>query len=93
MPRHYLPALESFRAESRQSMISILQEVIQTGLDEGVITEVIPVERLINIIFDWFLLGDSNIIVHHPEEFVNKAEKDYEFIVQLLLYGLIKRGE
>jgi len=92
MPRHYLSALESFREENKKRMISILDGVIQDGLDEGVITETIPADRLVNIIFDWFLLGDSNIIVQHPEEFIIKAEADYEWIVQLMLYGLIKRG-
>lgn len=92
MPRHYLPALENFRIENKQRMISMLSEVIQSGLEEGVITEIIPADRLVNIIFDWFLLGDSNIIVQHPEEFIAKAEADYETIVQLMLYGLLKRG-
>jgi AcrR family transcriptional regulator len=91
IPPHYLPTLDKFRAESKKRMISILNDVIQDGLEEGVITETIPAERLVNIIFDWFLMGDSNIIVQHPEEFIAKAEADYEWIVQLMLYGLIKR--
>ncbi len=90
--KQYLPALENFRQENKRYMISILTDVIQDGLDEGVITETIPAEKLVNILFDWFLLGDPNIIVKNPEEFIIKAEADYEWIVQLMLYGLIKRG-
>jgi len=92
LPTQYLNTLDKFRMESKQDMISILNDVIQEGLAEGAIIETIPAERLVSIIFDWFLLGDSNIIVQHPEEFIKKAEADYEWIVQLMLYGLIKRG-
>jgi AcrR family transcriptional regulator len=92
MPRHYLQTLDSFRIENKQCMISMLSEVISDGLKEGAIMETIPAEKLVNIIFDWFLLGDSNILVEKPEEFIAKAEADYEWIVQLMLYGLIKRG-
>lgn len=93
MPKHYLSTLVDFRNESRKTMVTILNDVIQEGLKEGVITETIPADKLVNIIFDWFLLGDSNIIVQHPEEFILKAEADYKWIVQLMLYGLIKRGD
>ena len=92
MPPNYLQKLEQFRQENKTRIISILDEIIAFGYNEKSITENIPSERIVQIIFDWFLLGDANIIIKNHDVFIRKAEQDYEWIVQLLLYGLIKRG-
>jgi AcrR family transcriptional regulator len=92
LPNSYMQKMYSFREANRQKMIDLLSEVINYGISNGEVTQAIPVEILVNIIFDWFLLGDSNLIVQNPTEFIKKAEADYEWIVQIMLYGIIKRG-
>jgi AcrR family transcriptional regulator len=92
MPPNYLQKLEQFRQENKTRIIAILDEIIAFGYMEKSITESIPSKRIVQIIFDWFLLGDSNIIIKNHDTFIKKAEQDYEWIVQLLLFGLIKRG-
>lgn len=92
LPSNYMQKLETFRDENKHKMLEILNKVISNGMKQHVITESIPIDKLISIIFDWFLLGDSNIIIKNPEEFIKKAEADYGLLVQLMLYGIIKRG-
>ncbi len=92
IPENSLQKLCAFRDENRLKMTEVLRDVIDFGLQRSEITSEIPVEKMVNIIFDWFLLGDSNIIVRYPEEFIKKAETDYNWIVQILLNGLLKRG-
>jgi AcrR family transcriptional regulator len=91
LPSNYLHKLEKFRIENKKCMIDLLEDLFKEGIKQKVLSTMIPVDKLVNIIFDWFLLGDSNIIVQYPDEFVKKAEADYGWIVQLVLYGLIKR--
>lgn len=92
IPCNYLHKLEQFRHDNKHLMISLLEEIIQEGVNQGVITNTIPAEKLSSIIYDWFLMGDSNFIIQYPDEFIKKAEADYEWITQLILYGIIKRG-
>jgi AcrR family transcriptional regulator len=93
LPRNYLHRIDAFRDENRKRMIELLNDVIQVGVIQNLLTDTIPVEKLVNIIFDWFLLGDSNVIIQYPEEFIRKAEIDYEFIVSMILHGILKRGD
>jgi len=93
LPCQYLQKLDKFRQDIKEQMIELLDEIIAEGLKQKIVTKSIPVDKLVNIIYDWFLLGDSNIIVQYPEEFVKKAETDYDWIIQLLLYGIIERGQ
>jgi AcrR family transcriptional regulator len=93
LPRNYLHKVDEFRIANKQRMIDILKGVMSYGYEEKIITEEITSEKIVQVIFDWFLLGDSNIIIKHPEEFIRKAEQDYEFVIQLILYGIIKRGK
>jgi len=92
LPSSYLTKMDEFRQENRQYMIAIMSEVIEEGIKKGIVDASVEVDKLSNVLFDWFLLGDSNIIIKFPEEFVKKAELDYEIIVELLLHGIIKRG-
>lgn len=93
LPRNYLHRIEAFREENRVRMIELLNEVIKLGLEQNLISQIIPVDRLVIIIFDWFLLGDSNLIIQNPEEFIKKADADYEWIIYMVLHGILKRGD
>jgi AcrR family transcriptional regulator len=92
LPDRYLQKLEDFRVINKQKILSILQNVMNEGIKQNVMTDEVPAETVVSIIFDWFLLGDSNIIIKNPGEFIKKAEADYEWIVKLMLNGILKRG-
>jgi TetR/AcrR family transcriptional regulator len=92
LPENSLQKLKEFRNVHKQGMIDILDEVIKEGLAQGVITDMIPAEKLVMIIFDWFLMGDNNIVIQDPDVFLAKAEAEHEWFINLLLYGIMKRG-
>ncbi len=91
-PLQYMHKLKDIRDRSKHHFIDILNDIIQGGIKSNIVSDTIPVNDVLNVIYDWFLLGDSNIIIQNHAEFLEKAEKNYKWVVQLLLYGLIKRG-
>jgi AcrR family transcriptional regulator len=93
LPENYLQKLQDFRQEHKQNMINLLDQIIKEGLERGAITEVIPPEKIVSIIFDWILMGDTNIIIHNPDAFIAKAEAEYKWLINMILYGILKRGE
>ncbi|MFB3844236.1 MAG: TetR/AcrR family transcriptional regulator [Candidatus Cloacimonadaceae bacterium] len=88
----YMQKLCAFRNANREKMTNLLTDILEYGIKRGEVNPSLPINRIVNIIFDWFLLGDSNIIIKSPEEFIKKAEKDYDLIVQIMLQGLMLRG-
>lgn len=93
IPDNYLHKLDNFRDANRKRMLDILRETMEHGAKQGAISNSVPVDKLVGIIFDWFLLGDSNIIIKQPDVFIKKAETEYELIVQIMLNGILKRGD
>ncbi len=92
LPAHFLNKLAELKNINRDKVVELLRDILKEGIEEGIVDEHLELERAANILYDWFLVGDTNIIIHYPDEFVKKAEKDYEWIIQLILHGLSKRG-
>jgi AcrR family transcriptional regulator len=92
LPPNYLQKLDAFREENKFRAISLLSEVVKYGIEHDEVEPDLEIERFVKIVYDWFLLGDSNIIIKYPEEFIKKAEQDYDWLVHLVMYGIIKRG-
>ena len=93
LPENVLHKLCSFRDQNRQKMTDLFREIFYFGYRNGDISSDLPVEKVINIIYDLFMLGDSNIIIKYPEEFIKKAENDYELIVHIMLNGILQKGK
>jgi TetR/AcrR family transcriptional regulator len=93
LPANFLDKLKEFRLQHKQHIMDYLDEIIQDGIKQGVITDTIPAANIVSIIFDWILLGDTNILIQNPEQFIAKAEKEYKWIIHMILYGIMKRGE
>jgi len=93
LPEHYLQKMNEFKITNKKKMLKVLNDIMKEGLQQKVITESVPIDKLVNIIFDWFLMGDSNITIKNFDAFIKKIESDYEMIVQLMLYGILKRGK
>ncbi len=92
IPSNYLHKLDSFRENNKLRMSKILREILEQGYEQKILSTSVSVEKLVAIIYDWFLLGDSNIIIKNPDVFIKKAETDYEIIVQIMLNGILKGG-
>lgn len=83
---------EGFLEENRAKMLSLLMEIIHEGIDSGLISERVSPERLCEVINDWFLMGNLSIVVVDFEELLQRIQRDHEVIIQLIMYGIMKRG-
>lgn len=92
MPTQYLSKLEGFREGVKIRVYSILSEILDFGIEVGLIDREFPSQRVIEIINDWFLLADNNISVVDKEKLVLKIERGSDWIIKIILYGIVKRG-
>lgn len=83
---------DSFRAENRGKMVELLLEILRDGIEQGLVSDRVSPEALCEVINDWFLLGNMSVVVQDFEELLNRIERDHETIIQLILYGIVKRG-
>lgn len=91
IPLSYQEKLEDNRQGYKKRMLSLLQELMESGKAQGIINEKIDSGRFSEIINDWFLMGDANFINFDQKQLVQRIERDHELIIQLFLYGIIKR--
>ncbi len=92
MPTQYLTKLFSFRQEMKTRIYTILSEILDFGILEGLIDKDFPSQRFIEIMNEWFLLADNNLTIVDREKLVHKIERDSEWIIKIILYGIVKRG-
>lgn len=88
----YQARIEGFRKENKQRLKDILREIVEYGFANAEINDTLPVENFIEIINDWFLMNDENIVVLQNEKLIEKIQRDHELIIKILLYGIVKRG-
>ncbi|HNX03445.1 MAG TPA: TetR family transcriptional regulator, partial [Candidatus Cloacimonas sp.] len=69
-----------------------LSEIIQLGKNEDLIDERFPEDRLCEVITDWFIMGEPGLKILDVPRLLNLIERDNEFIIKMLLYGIVKRG-
>ncbi|PKN77720.1 MAG: hypothetical protein CVU48_10640 [Candidatus Cloacimonetes bacterium HGW-Cloacimonetes-1] len=84
--------IDEFRIINKKRIAALLSEIFEFGIKEGIISEFVPVDRFVDVFNQWFLLTDTNLEVFSREEFVNKIERDHELWIQIILYGITKRG-
>ncbi len=92
IPFHYKEYFEKYREANRAKMLEMLQGIIDEGIKEDMISDVIIPDRLCEIINDWFLLGDLSVMVVDFEGLLHRVNRDRELITNLILYGILKRG-
>ena len=92
IPQSYQEQLVQFRAKSREIMIQILSEIIQLGKQEDLIDERFPEDRLCEVITDWFMIGEPGFKIVDVPRLLEIIERDNDFIIKMLLYGIVKRG-
>jgi len=92
IPQSYQEQLIQFRVKSREVMMQILSEIIQLGKQEDLIDERFPEDRLCEIIMDWFMIGEPSLKIVDVPRLLTMIERDSDFIIKMLLYGIVKRG-
>jgi len=92
LPFSYRDRLQEFREINRIRIKDMILEILQLGAREGLLNESLDPEKFCEVMTDWFLLGDDNVEVIDIKKMIAKIESDHEIIIQILLYGIIKRG-
>ncbi len=92
LPLAYQEQMQEFKQRNRQRMLEMLREIIQIGYDEGVLSQKLTVDRLCEVLIDWYLMGDTSLSSVDMPQLVARMERDHEIIIQLILYGILKRG-
>ena len=92
IPFNYKEHFEKYRNLHRETMLRMLIDIIRQGVAEGMVSDRISSERLCEVLNDWFLLGDLSVMVVDFEGLLRRIERDHEVIMQLILYGIVKRG-
>lgn len=92
IPMSYQERLHEDKRIYQSKMSSVLLSVLNIGKEEGLINENVDFDRLVELINDWFMLSDVNYSCLDKERVVSRIERDHEMIIQLILYGIIKRS-
>jgi len=92
IPQSYQEQLHQYRARGRDVMIQILSEIIQLGKQEDLIDDRFPEDRLCEVITDWFIIGEPGLKIVDVPRLLEMIERDNDFIIKMLLYGIVKRG-
>lgn len=92
IPQSYQEQLHQYRARGRDVMIQILSEIIQLGKQEDLIDDRFPEDRLCEVITDWFIIGEPGLKIVDVPRLLEIIERDNDFIIKMLLYGIVKRG-
>ena len=92
IPMSYQERLHEDKRIYQSKMSSVMLSVLKIGKEEGLINENVDFDRLVELINDWFMLSDVNYSCLDKERVVSRIERDHEMIIQLILYGIIKRS-
>ena len=69
-----------------------LHRLFEEGIAEGIIDNRFNFEALSNVIHDWMMMAELNIGLQEKKMIMQKLERDQEVLIELVLYGIIKRG-
>ncbi|NLK50282.1 MAG: TetR/AcrR family transcriptional regulator [Candidatus Cloacimonetes bacterium] len=84
--------LVALKKAGQQRLLGILRDLFKEGKEEGVLDERIMIEYAINIIHDWLLMTEINLSAVDADLILNRLEQDQEQLIDMILYGIIKRG-
>lgn len=91
IPQPYLLRLEEYRPQYRQRMTALFLGIIDYGREQGLLAGEVDGPRLSELINDWFMLGDICFDRSDKDRIIRRIERDYELIIHILLFGIIKR--
>lgn len=92
IPFNFSQHFDEFRRHNRTKMLELMLEILREGIAEGVVSDIIPEERLSEVINDWFMLGNLSVVVVDFDDLLRRLEQDHEVIMNMIMYGIIKRG-
>jgi hypothetical protein len=91
LPTSYQYKLEDNRVEYRSRINLILTGILEYGMVKGIIDQNIDAERISEMINDWFLMGDTSFDLSDKDRILKRIDRDHELIINVILFGIIKR--
>jgi len=73
-------------------MLDLLRGIMESGKAEGVLDDKLVVEDAIFVIHDWMLMTEMNLSPHDKDRILKRLERDQDNLIDMILYGIIKRG-
>ncbi|MDP3114900.1 MAG: TetR/AcrR family transcriptional regulator [Candidatus Cloacimonadaceae bacterium] len=92
IPLSYQNRVEESCLSNRNQMYDILREIMDIGIEQNALAEDFDSARISQIINDWFLLTDTSFVLNDEVRLIKRIERDHEFLINMILYGIIKRG-
>lgn len=92
LPYNYQDRLNEFWLGNRGRMTEIMKSILKIGEEQGILADNVSVDQLCDMLVDWYLLGDTSFTVVDVPKLLNRIERDHELIIQMILYGIVKRG-
>ncbi len=91
VPPYFLQRLEENKQDYHRRMSALFGEIMRFGMDQGILDKQVDIQRLGEIINDWFLLGDCFFDRGDKDRIIGRIERDHDLIIKILLWGVIKR--
>lgn len=93
IPPAYLEVLESLKTKGRDRMLDLLRDIMEAGRQEGLLDAKLSVEDTIFVVHDWMLMTEMNLSPGDKDRILKRLERDQDNLIDMILYGIIKRGQ
>jgi len=66
---------------------------MEAGRQEGLLDAKLSVEDTIFVVHDWMLMTEMNLSPGDKDRILKRLERDQDNLIDMILYGIIKRGQ
>ncbi|HHZ14873.1 MAG TPA: TetR/AcrR family transcriptional regulator [Candidatus Cloacimonetes bacterium] len=91
-PEAYVAELEALQEYGRQRMRNNLHRLFQEGMAENKVDDRFSFEALSNVVHDWMMMSELNWDIQEKQMIMQKLEREQDVLIDLVLYGILKRG-
>jgi AcrR family transcriptional regulator len=91
-PEAYVAELEALQDYGRQRMRNNLHRLFQEGMAENKVDDRFGFEIVSNVVHDWMMMAELNLDVQEKQIIMQKLEKEQDILIDMVLYGILKRG-
>jgi len=70
-----------------------LRDIMEAGRQEGLLDAKLSVEDTIFVVHDWMLMTEMNLSPGDKDRILKRLERDQDNLIDMILYGIIKRGQ
>lgn len=70
-----------------------MRDIMEAGRQEGLLDAKLSVEDTIFVVHDWMLMTEMNLSPGDKDRILKRLERDQDNLIDMILYGIIKRGQ